>query len=109
MVLGRDLGLVDVIRISLCELVGQFGYRAVATYNVGMWIAYHQKPLIGYMPKDLRVAKGCYCFIFCSKEDASKICEGVYLLGRGCLMLKHWSHLFDPFTIFSIESFGFSF
>ena len=49
MVLGSDLGLSNVARMSLCSLIGKFGYKTTKTYNVGAWMEGNWRPLLGYV------------------------------------------------------------
>lgn len=38
MVLGRDVGLLEVAYLSLCMLAGRFGYRALGRSDIGWWV-----------------------------------------------------------------------
>ena len=38
MVLGRDVGLMEVTQLSLLTLVGNFGYGALAKVDLGWWL-----------------------------------------------------------------------
>ena len=66
--------------------------------TVGTWVESNWDPILGYFLEIHLLPCGWYCFIFNSEHDAPNIYEGVWIVGRGSLMLKRWRHLFDPFN-----------
>ena len=50
MVLVRDVGLEEVVRISLKTLVGKFGYRSINNNDISRWVEDNCKPILGYNP-----------------------------------------------------------
>jgi hypothetical protein len=96
MVLGDDVGLGEILVMSLCALVGQFNYWALPKTNIGRWMEKHWEPLLGYISILSVLLHGWFCFLFRNEIDAKLILEGLWLVGEGILMLKRWTHSFNP-------------
>ena len=73
MVLVRDVGLEEVVKLSLTTLVEKFGYRSINKNDISESVEDYWKQVLGYDPMISIQIKGWYFFTFKEEGDASKI------------------------------------
>jgi hypothetical protein len=64
--------------------------------DVGRWTEKNWKPFLGYTLEMLVLVRGWLCFWFRNFEDVEKIMNDVWICGSGSLMIKRWTHSFNP-------------
>ena len=96
MVLGRDIGLADVAKLSFHALVGKFSYWACSSRDVEAFVEERWSLILHYKPDVIILTRGWYCFYFRCLEDSEIILSKTWLSGKGSLMIKQWDHLFNP-------------
>ena len=96
MVLGDDIGLDAVTRMSLAALVGKFSYWSCSSNDIESFVKEQWFPVLTYMPEVYILSRGWYCFLFKSLEDTEAILSKIWIRGKGSLMLKRWCHKFNP-------------
>ena len=62
--LGEDVGLEDMVSLSLCALVGSFLYHARSTMPLIDWVSENWYPLLGYVLEVVFLTKGWFDFRF---------------------------------------------
>lgn len=95
MVLGDDVGLGEILVMSLCALVGRFNYWALPKTNIGWWMEKHWEHLLGYISVISMLLHGWFSFLFRNEIDVKIILEGLCLVGEGSLILKRWTNYFN--------------
>ena len=60
------------------------------------WVEEVCKPLLGYTPIVYTLVKGWHCFFLNSSKDVAVLMERVWNYINGSIMLKRWTHLFNP-------------
>jgi hypothetical protein len=66
------------------------------TKDIFRWVEETWKPMLGYIPEVIVLVRGWYCFRFKEVVDVEMILERVWLYSSESLMMKRWTHLFDP-------------
>jgi len=76
--------------------VGCFSYWVGSKTNIGRWMEKNWEPRLGYLLDTSFLPRGWFCLCFRNEKDANSILEGLWLVGEGSLMLKRWTHTFNP-------------
>jgi len=82
--------------MGLRALVGRFEYMKFIGPKLKDWMKKTWEPLLEYTPCFSMLMKGWICFNFIKAEDATKILEKFWTIGRGSLVLERWQVSFDP-------------
>jgi hypothetical protein len=96
LVLGDDVGLENLCKMSLCALVGRISYKALSPPPLENWVKTEWSPIIGYSPEILYLKKGWLGFLCRTPEDASMLLSSSWVFGGSSLMLKRWRMAFNP-------------
>jgi hypothetical protein len=107
LVLGDDVGLEDLCRMSTSALVGRVSYKSLSSQPLEEWIKLSWLPLLGYSPEVLFLKKGWLCFICKTPDDASLLLSSFWTYGGSSIMLKRWRLAFNPDSdYFQLDIYG---
>lgn len=87
---------MEVKELLVYALVGQFGYRSMEKCDVAWWIEEWWWSMLGNVLVVIVLMKEWFGFKFKTKVDDVRILEGVWVCGKGSLVLKRWSITFHP-------------
>jgi hypothetical protein len=96
LVLGDDVGLENLCKMSVCALVGRISYKSLNPQPLEDWMKTNWLPLLGYCPEVLYLKKGWLSFLCRDPEDATKLLSSLWVFGGSSLMLKRWRMAFNP-------------
>jgi hypothetical protein len=94
--LGEDVGLEDMVSLTLFTPVGRFSYKYKCKMPIEEWVSVVWKPLLGYNSVVVYLTKGWFGFQFKSLEDTQMILDRAETYDGGSLMVKRWRVNFDP-------------
>jgi hypothetical protein len=96
LVLGEDVKMHQVFELANQALTGRLFEHKTSKAFVKGWMEMEWEPIIGYVVLFHVLVWGWLVFIFKKERDAHKILSTRGRWGNVELLLKMWSHFFDP-------------
>ena len=94
LVLGEEVEIQQVIKMSKVTLVGRVNGRAFAIGTISNWMK-EEWGFLGYVPEVAELNRRWFAFTFRTEEQAQSILRRIWSIQNSPMLLKPWTPMFD--------------